>query len=271
MTEIDNLVSIILPSYNLEKYIAETIESVLSQTYTNWELLITDDCSTDETVNIVKSYCEKDHRIKLFCQERNCGAGAARNNSIMEARGRYIAFLDGDDWWYPEKLQMQIDFIRKYNYEFVFTAFEYADEKLNVTGVSYKPKRISHNQLKIGCNVGTPGVIYDTQRIGKLYMPNIRKRQDWAMWLQISKFSRYAYSINKPLWKYRILPNSLSSNKFNLIQYNIKIYREYLKYSKLKSYLIFYLLFLPNHFMKIIRNRVNSWLYKENRIRRRSI
>lgn len=261
----NTLISIILPSYNLEKYIAETIESVITQTYNNWELLITDDCSTDKTVEIITSYALKDPRIKLFQLKKNSGAGVARNNSISQASGRYIAFLDGDDWWYPDKLEKQIKFMVENKYEFIFTAFEYSDENLCVTGVSYKPKKISYNQLKFGCNIGTPGVIYDTKRIGKLYMPSIRKRQDWAMWIQIAKYTKYAYSLNIPLWKYRLLPNSLSSNKLSLVKYNMRIYTEYLGYNKLLAYFIFYGLFLPLYFKKIIQNRIDSYFYMKKR------
>lgn len=259
--EREHLVSIILPSYNVGKYIAQTIESVTAQTYPDWELLITDDCSTDDTCAIVKRYADRDARIKLFVLDKNSGAGAARNYSINKAEGRYIAFLDADDWWYPDKLQVQMDFMRLHHYEFVFSAFEYADESLNVTGVSYKPKRISYRSLKIDNNIGTPGVIYDTQRIGKLFMPDIRKRQDWAMWLQISERTGYAYSVNTPLWKYRILPSSLSSNKRSLVAYNLKIYTDVLGYSKWKSRMVFCFLFLPGHLMKKIRNRVDSFFY----------
>lgn len=259
--EKNELVSIVLPSYNLEKYISQTINSVLSQTYPYWELVITDDCSSDSTVRIIREFAEKDSRIRLFILDKNSGAGAARNNSIKEAKGRYIAFLDGDDWWYPNKLQLQMEFIQEHQYEFVFTAFEYADKDLNVTGVSFKPKRISFNMLKMGNNIGTPGVIYDTKRIGKLYMPEIRKRQDWAMWLQITKYTRYAYSLNVPLWKYRILSNSLSSSKLSLVSNNMKIYTDCLGYSKFEAYLFFFILFLPNHFYKMLRNKVDSYFY----------
>lgn len=262
--EKDNLVSIILPSYNVEKYIAQTIESVIAQTWQDWELVVTDDCSTDSTVGIIRWYKDRDSRIKLFVFSHNTGAGAARNHSIEKAEGRYIAFLDADDWWYPNKLQVQMDFMRSHRYEFVFSAFEYADESLNVTGVSYKPKRISHCSLKIGNNIGTPGVIYDTLRIGKLFMPNIRKRQDWAMWLQITERSGYAYSVNLPLWKYRLIPASLSSDKRSLMAYNLKIYTDFLGYSKLKALLIFYLLFLPNQLKKVIKNRIDSFFYVRN-------
>ena len=255
------IVSIILPSYNLEKYISQTISSVLSQTYSSWELLITDDCSTDATVQIIRQYMNNDARIKLFILDKNSGAAVARNNSIREATGRYIAFLDGDDWWYPDKLQVQMDFIERNHYEFVFSAFEYADQDLNVVGVSFKPERISFNRLKMGNNIGTPGVIYDTKRIGKLYMPNIRVSEDWGLWLQIVRQTRFAYSINRPLWKYRVIPNSLSSNKSALALANIKVYTDFFGYSKFEAYLFFFFLFLPNHCIKRLKNKVDSYFY----------
>ena len=235
------LVSIITPAYNAARFIGETIESVLRQTYPYWELLITDDCSSDDTVHVIEGYAQKDSRIKLFVLKQNAGAAVARNNSIDKAQGRYIAFLDGDDWWYPNKLEVQLDFMEKHKYEFVFSAFEYADEHLNVTGISWKPWRISKHNMKIGCNIGTPGVVYDTKRIGKIYMPE--------------------YAINTPLWKYRVIKGSLSSDKWKLVQNDIKMYREVLGYSKIQSILMFFLIFLPNHFFKLIKNRIDSNRY----------
>ena len=130
-----SLVSIVVPCYNVSKYIGAAIDSVLAQTYSNWELLITDDASTDDTVDIVSEYVERDHRIHLYRLEENCGAGMARNNSVAYAQGRYIAFLDADDWWYPNKLELQMRFMLSNGYEFKFTAFEYEDAELNVIGV----------------------------------------------------------------------------------------------------------------------------------------
>lgn len=258
-------VSIITPAYNAAKFIGETIESVLKQTYPYWELLITDDCSSDDTVHLVEEYAQRDSRIKLFVLEQNAGAAAARNSSIAKAQGRYIAFLDGDDWWYPNKLEVQLDFMEKHQYEFVFSAFEYADEHLNVTGVSWKPRRISKRTMKIGCNIGTPGVIYDTKRIGKIYMPELKTGEDWGTWLRVVQQTGYAYAINTPLWKYRVIKGSLSSNKWKLVQNDIKMYREVLGYSKVRSLLMFTFLFLPNHFLKLIRNKMDSRCYCKRR------
>lgn len=255
------LVSIIVPTYNVENYIAQTIECVLAQTFTNWELVITDDCSTDSTVEIIKRYIQQDKRIRLFILPQNSGAAFARNHSIENANGRYIAFLDSDDWWYPEKLAKQMDFIQKTNCEFCFTAFEYADKDLNITGVSHKPKKITYRDIKLGCNIGTPGVVYDTKRIGKMYMPNMKVSEDWALWIKIIEKTRVAYSINEPLWKYRILSNSLSRNKIRLIRNNIGVYHKILNYSTVKSILVFCFRFAPRHLCKMVYNKIDSYTY----------
>ena len=197
-----SIVSIITPSYNVSTYIGIAIESVLAQTFSDWELLITDDCSTDNTCDIVEQYVARDSRIHLFRLPNNMGAGIARNNSIKQASGRYIAFLDADDWWYPNKLEKQIKFMQENGCEFSFTAFEYADSSLNVVGISRKPRYISKHLMKLGCNIGTPGVIYDTQRIGKAYMPSMRRSEDWSLWIKLSEMTNGAYSLNEPLWKY---------------------------------------------------------------------
>lgn len=257
------LVSIIMPCYNASRYIGDAIESVLSQTYTNWELLVTDDCSMDNSTEIVGHYSQLDVRIRLLKMKENEGAAKARNNSIRNAKGKYIAFLDSDDWWYPNKLEVQLDFMVKHQYEFVFSAFEYADEQLNVTGVSYKPNRISFSAMKIGCNIGTPGVVYDTERIGKIYMPSIKTGEDWGTWLQIVKLTKYAYALNVPLWKYRKTTGTLSANKLGMVENNIKMYQNVLGYSKLKSILFFFILFLPNHFMKLLKNKIDGVKYKK--------
>ena len=258
------LVSIIVPCYNVSKYIGAAIESVCAQTYGNWELLITDDASTDDTVDIVNGYVEQDHRIHLYRLDNNCGAGVARNNSILYAQGRYIAFLDADDWWYPNKLELQLQFMFTNGYEFTFTAFEYADAELNVIGVSHKPKCISSLKMKFGCNIGTPGVIYDTQRIGKLYMPSMRNSEDWSLWINIAEKTGAAYSINIPLWRYRTVRNSLSRDKLRVVDSVLKVYTDILHWTKIKSVLVFILIFLPLYISKVIYNKIDTFLYLRN-------
>lgn len=257
----NEVVSIIIPAYNIEKYVAETIECVLNQTYQNWEMEITDDCSTDNTVNVIEKYVSQDTRIHLWRLDKNSGAAAARNNSIKHARGRYIAFLDGDDWWYPAKLEKQIQFMEENGYEFTFTDFEYADATLKTTGISHKPKYLSYRKLLLGNNIGTPGVIYDTKNIGKLYMHNLKFSEDWMLWIDIAKRTGRAYALNCPLWKYRTLSNSLSRNKLENVKQNIRVYRNVLGYSKIAAYLIFFFGFMPLHIYKLLYTKLDSYLY----------
>ena len=255
------LVSIVVPSYNVAKYIGAAIDSVLAQTYSNWELLITDDASTDGTVDVVTGYIERDARIHLYRLEKNCGAGVARNNSLEHAQGRYIAFLDADDWWYPNKLELQMQFMLSNGYEFTFTAFEYADAELNVIGVSHKPKSISKLAMKFGCNIGTPGVVYDTQRIGKMYMPPMRNSEDWSLWIEIAEKTGAAYSINRPLWRYRTLQGSQSRDKLRVVNSVLKVYTDILHWSKLRAILTFALVFMPQYVLKVVYNRIDSHFY----------
>ena len=264
-TSTPNLVSIVLPTYNSERFLAQAIESVLSQSYTNWELLITDDCSSDNSRHIAQQYVEKDKRIRLFALPQNSGAAVARNNSIKEARGRFLAFIDSDDWWYPDKLESQINFMLRNDIEFCFSAFEYADQSLNVTGVSFKPIKISYSRMKLDCNVGTPGVVIDMRRLGKIFMPEIGLSEDWATWIKVTQKTGYAFSINRPLWKYRSVQGSLSSNKLKLAKSNLNMYRKVLGYSHIKSLMVFLFLFLPSYFHKRIRNIFDSIKYKNQK------
>lgn len=257
----NDLISIVMPTYNVEKYITDSIESIINQSFTNWELLITDDCSTDNTRDIISKYLEKDDRIKLFTLIHNSGAGAARNNSIEKANGRYIAFCDSDDWWYPYKLEMQYNFMLNNGYEFIFSACEFTNNKLEIIGISWKRLIVNYKILLYECNIGTPGVIYDTNRIGKIYFPLIRKRQDWVMWIRIIQKTEYLYCINWPLWKCRLREDSLSSVKVNLVKYNLEVYHKLLGFSIFKSYIYFYLAYLPNYFYRRFKNSFNSKAY----------
>ena len=250
-----------MPTHNVELYVGDAIESIINQTISNWELLITDDCSSDNTWAVLNKYAELDKRIKIFQLDNNSGAGIARNNSIEKSTGRYIAFCDSDDWWYPFKLEIQYEFMTRNNYEFVFSACEFANSDLEVIGISWKRLRINKRILLFESNVGTPGVIYDTKRIGKIYFPPIRKRQDWVMWLRLIEETKYMYSINWPLWKVRIREGSLSSKKMNLIKYNYVVYNKYLKYSKFKSFLFLFFGYIPNYFFRQFNNKVKSKKY----------
>lgn len=239
------LVSIITPCYNCSRFIGQMIESVRAQTYKNWELLITDDCSTDDSCNIVEKYAAIDPRIKLFRLKQNSGAGVARNSSIEKAQGRFIAFLDSDDMWKPEKLEKQLAFMLDNGYKFSHSYTLVVDEKNMPVGINKKPSRVSFRSTRIINYIGTSSVIYDTEGVGKVYMKPIRRRQDFALWLNILQHTKYAYCIPEPLFIYRYVHNSLSANKFKLLKYHVQVYEQALGYSKLHANLLFYCVSLP--------------------------
>ena len=182
------LVSIITPSYNSAKFIAETIQSVQNQTYQNWEMIIVDDGSSDETEKVVLSIIQNDNRIQFHKLSQNSGAGIARNFGIERSAGRYIAFIDSDDIWKPQKLENQIDFMKKHRLPMTFSFYECIDESGNSLNKMIKaPKKISYKQLFF-CNfIGNLTGIYDTYYLGKIPVSSIKKRQDWIMWLTILK------------------------------------------------------------------------------------
>lgn len=236
----DDLVSIITPLYNSEEFIEETINSVLNQTYKNWEMLIVDDCSIDNSLRIVKQFAADDSRIKLIQLETNSGAAIARNKAIEEAQGRYIAFLDSDDLWHSQKLEKQIEFMQENNYAFTFTKYQQMTEDGNLIDRFIEvPDEITYEKALYTNPVGCLTVIYDVKKLGKLYMPLIRKRQDYGLWLKILKKIECGYGLNENLAYYRVRNNSVSSNKLNLIKYQWELYREVEKLSLVKS--VFYL------------------------------
>lgn len=236
----DGLVSIIMPAYNSEKYIGETIESVLAQTYQNWELLIVDDCSTDNTPNIVRSYLAKDSRVKYYRLSQNLGAAAARNKAMYEATGEYMAFLDSDDLWYKEKLQKQTDFMNQEKINFSYTSYERIEECSNkLPHRVICPKQTSYEKLLLGNTIGNSTAMYSVKSLGKFNIPLIRKRNDYALWLRILKKEKYAVGISDVLMKYRVRGDSLSSNKIELLKYNWQLYRNIEELNMLKS--LFYL------------------------------
>jgi glycosyltransferase involved in cell wall biosynthesis len=231
------LVSIIMPSYNSAITIVESIESVLSQSYKNWELLITDDCSIDSTPDVVKEYQRKDSRIKFFSLEENGGAGRARNNSIKHAKGRFIAFLDSDDLWLPCKLRKQICFMLKHNYAFTYSAYQKFSLESDL-GVIRPPVCTTYQKLLYSNVIGCLTVIYDTKYLGKRYMPLIRKRQDMGLWLTILKKIPKAYCLNEVLAKYRV-DTGMSQKKITVLRYQWQLYREVIGLSFIRSLFTF--------------------------------
>jgi len=246
----NDFISIITPSYNSSRFIAQTIESVLSQTYENWEMIIVDDLSPDNSNEIIEEYVLRDSRIKLIKLEKNSGPAVARNRAIEEASGRYIAFLDADDLWMIDKLQKQIDFMKAYNYELTYTAYEtMSEDGVNLHHTVILPKKLNYNELLKANRIGCLSAIYDSKRIGKVYMPLIQKRQDYGLWLRVLKKVDYAYGMDEVLGRYRIMSNSVSSNKLDLLKYNYRLFKEHEDFSTLKS--LYYLSW--NIYIKIMK------------------
>lgn len=229
------MVSIITPLHNSERYVAKTVESILAQTYPDWEMIVVDDLSDDSSIETVKRYAEQDNRIKLIQLEQNSGAAVARNTAIEAAKGRYIAFLDSDDIWLPEKLELQLTFMQKNKYPFSFSAYERIDENDKSLGLVGVPEKVSYKQLLKTSVIGCLTVMYDTTYFGKVYMPLIRKRQDYGLWLKLLKQTDFAYGLQIPLGQYRVRHDSISANKLNTSTYNWRIYRQVEKLSFLAS------------------------------------
>ena len=232
----EKLVSIITPTYNCAKFIARTLDSVLAQTYKNWEMIIVDDCSQDNTKEIVEEYMKRDSRIKYHLLDVNSGAAVARNAAMEMAQGTYMAFLDSDDIWSPDKLERQITWMEHEGYAFTCTAYEQIDENDNSLNRIIKTvKKTDYNRLLLDCPVGNSTVVYNVEKMGKFKVPNIRKRNDDALWLQMLKKEKYIWGMPDVLMKYRIRQNSISSNKFKVIRYHWILYRDIEHLSVLRS------------------------------------
>lgn len=222
-------VSIITPIYNCEKFLPKTIECVINQTYTDWEMLLVDDCSPDNSAEIIKKYAKDDNRIKYFKLDKNSGAAIARNKALEESNGRFIAYLDADDLWKPEKLEKQVEFMLKNNYPFTCTDYEKIDESgKSLNKIVKIPKKVNYNLFLRNTIIQTVGVMVDTKLTGEelLKMPNIRRRQDAATWCQLLKNEFDCYEVPENLSYYRVVKKSLSSNKFKAVKTNWYWYRK---------------------------------------------
>lgn len=230
------LVSIIMPSYNTASFIEESIQSVLAQTYRNWELLIIDDCSPDNTGDVVLPYL-KDERIKFFKNEKNSGAAVSRNRALREAKGKWIAFLDSDDLWMPEKLERQICFMEQNDYHFSYTSYAEIDNEGNRTGVSVTgPKKITKTGFFNYCWPGCLTVMYDVEMVGLIQIADIKKNNDYAMWLKACRKGD-CYLLDEELALYRRgRAGSVSNNSImTMIGWHYKLYREAENESVIKS------------------------------------
>ncbi len=229
------LVSIIMPNYNGARFLSESIESVLNQTYKNWELIFVDDCSTDNSLEMVMSY--NDERIRVIKNQKNSGAAITRNNAIKQAKGRWIAFLDSDDKWKEEKLEKQLKFMIENNYSFTFTHYQVVNgqgEEITV----FKPKKNEYDYKTIckHCYIGCLTVIYDKEKLGEVLMPpEAVKREDFACWLSILKTGVNAVCLHEDLATYRVHNGSVSSNKLKIVKYHWNVYRKIEKLNFFKS------------------------------------
>lgn len=221
-------VSIIVPLYNTKKMLSETIESVFSQTYTNWEMIIVDDCSTDGSYEYAMTFSEQDKRIKVFKMDYNSGPGAATKYGFEMSNGELIAFLDSDDLWEPVKLERQINFMLNHDYEFTCTNYE----QINENGESLKrimkcKNKADYKTVLRTCPVGSSTVVITSSLLKKVEIPSIRKNNDYSLWLRILKVYPYIYGMQENLMRYRVWSQSISHNKLKKVKYSWKVFREY--------------------------------------------
>ncbi|WP_374367247.1 glycosyltransferase family 2 protein [Stutzerimonas sp.] len=229
------IVSVITPSCNSGSFISDTIGSVLAQTFTNWEMIIVDDASVDNSVELIEGFAKLDGRIKLIRLSSNQGAAVSRNTALEMAQGRYIAFLDSDDLWLPDKLEKQLNFMQKNNFPFTYGAYEKINGQGRVFGHVGVPSRVRYSDLLKTCSIGCLTAMYDTEYFNKVAMPLIRKRQDLGLWLKLLKKVDYAYGLNEILGQYRVRCDSISANKASAAVYTWRLYREVENLSLLRA------------------------------------
>lgn len=236
----ENLVSIITPVYNSEKYIGDTIKSVLEQRYQNWEMLIADDCSKDNTGNVVNQF--SDSRIKYFKLEKNSGAAIARNEALEKAKGKYIAFLDADDMWKSNKLKKQIDFMTEKNIGFSFTGYEILREEENK--VIKVPETLNYSQYMKNTIIGTLTVMINRGIVGDVRLVNVKKGHDSMTWAKLLREGNIAYGLNESLAYYRKVEGSISNDKFKAVKNHWNNCRQIEKLSvpRCAYYFFFYML-----------------------------
>ena len=241
------LVSIITPSYNTERFISETIDSVLNQTYANWEMIIVDDVSSDKSISIIKKYIADYPTLKIYLveNENNLGPALSRNKAIEKSSGRFLAFLDSDDCWTVDKLSKQVEFMQHNKVPFTCTYYsQISEEGVFMKNIDNLPSKLTYSDIIKSNKIGCLTAVYDVSFFGKIYMKNIAKRQDYVLWLSLLKKTKYVYCLPQILAKYRLRKNSVSSNKLNLIKYHWKIYYVIEKKGFLMSsyYLVYYVL-----------------------------
>ena len=231
-----SLISVVIPFYNTGKSLKKLLAKILSGDFRDIEVICIDDCSTDNTKEIVDQYAKDDARIKYHCLEKNSGAAVARTKAMELAQGSYMAFCDSDDVWTENKLDRQISWMQKNGYYFSCTTYDQIDEEDNsLEKVIKAPKKISYDRQLLDAPIGNSTVVYDVEAMGKFKVPDIRKRNDDALWFQMYKVEKYCYGLDEILAHYRIRKGSISSNKVQLIKYHWKLYREICHLSVIRS------------------------------------
>lgn len=225
------MVSIITPAYNASGYITETIDSIKNQTYEDWELIVIDDCSTDNTVEVVNQYQLQDKRIRLIRAEINGGVATARNLGLQVAKGDYIAFLDSDDLWKPEKLEKQLAFMQRHDCILSYTDFQHFDSVKGTLGKVIKcPKKMRANDILKNTTIGCLTVMVDKRKAGEFYMPNLKHTEDNCCWYHILEKGYTAYNVGEVLSLYRVGNSSLTKNKGKSARQQWDTYREYFRF-----------------------------------------
>ena len=223
----EGLVSVVIPVYNAERFLKDTIKTLNDQTYTNWEAIFVNDCSKDNSVKIIEEEMKNNSRIKLINHEQNSGAAIARNTGTKNASGQYIAFLDADDLWNKEKLEKQLNFIKEKGCAFSFTGYEFANENGIGNGkVVHIPSQMNYKQALKNTTIWTSTVMFDMKKIDKelIKMPDV-KSEDSATWWKILKNGYLAYGLNEVLSYYRRTAGTLSSNKLEAVRRIWNLYR----------------------------------------------
>ena len=238
-------VSIITPTYNCARFIEETIKSVQAQTFTDWEMIISDDCSTDNTKEVIAPYLASDSRIKYICNDKNSGAAITRNNALRIASGRWIAFLDSDDLWLPEKLEKQISFMIENGINFSYT--NYSEIGVTVSGI----KRVGKFGMYACCWPGCLSVMYDQKKIGVIQINDIRKNNDTAMWLKVIQKSN-CYLLKETLAKYRRRKGSITPPSIkDRILWHYRLFRDAEELNKVSSFIWMIINIVGNSYKKV--------------------
>lgn len=229
------IVSVVMPLHNAAPYLEQAIQSVIDQSFEDWELLIVNDASTDDSMAIVEKMCSIDDRVKVFSNDISQGAAFSRNRAIDMAQGRYIAFLDADDFWRREKLETQINFMQLNNYVFTYSAYDRVDANNHTLMTLSVPATINKKSLLTQKRIGCLTAVYDVNYFGKIKMPLIKKRQDLGLWLKLLSMTPTAHGIDNVLASYRIHDKSMSANKLSAAWYTWRLFRDFEKMSLVSS------------------------------------